>query len=155
VGSRAAAGFLRQANFRFSRVLAIDITAAKKKAETAARLGTQTPRGPETREPRLARRRHRATIFNNLLTSILGNAGIIRLSLPPGGDIDAKLEAIETGATRAGPNSAADARLRGKGRLSSRPSTSSALAEGLVPLLEVSIARKAHLRLALDHQMPA
>ena len=93
--------------------------------------------------------------FNNLLTSILGNAGIVRISLPPGNEVDGKLEAIETGATRAAELCRQMLAYAGKGRFVVEPIDASALAEGLVPLLEISIARKARLRLALDRSLPA
>jgi PAS domain S-box-containing protein len=93
--------------------------------------------------------------FNNLLTSILGNAGIARLALPAGTAVDAELAAIETGATRAAELCKQMLAYAGKGRFVVEPVDLSALTEGLVPLLEISIAKKARLRLALDRALPA
>src|SRR5688572_32668972 len=38
--------------------------------------------------------------FNNLLSSILGNASLARLGLPPGTDAEAQLKAIEAASDR-------------------------------------------------------
>ncbi len=93
--------------------------------------------------------------FNNLLTSILGNAGLARLTLPAGHAVDGQLAAIEDGATRAAELCRQMLAYAGKGRFIVEALDVSALASGLVPLLEVSIARKARLRLALDSRLPA
>ena len=93
--------------------------------------------------------------FNNLLTSILGNAGIARLALPPGAPVETQLVAIEDGATRAAELCRQMLAYAGKGRFIVEAVDVSALAEGLVPLLEISIARKARLRLDLDRSLPA
>jgi PAS domain S-box-containing protein len=93
--------------------------------------------------------------FNNLLTSILGNAGIVRLALPPGNHVDLELDAIETGATRAAELCRQMLAYAGKGRFVVEAVDLSALTEGLVPLLEISIARKAVLHLALSRDLPA
>ncbi len=93
--------------------------------------------------------------FNNLLTSILGNAGIARLALPADTAVDAELAAIETGATRAAELCKQMLAYAGKGRFVVEPVDLTALTEGLGPLLEISIARKARLRLALDRALPA
>ena len=93
--------------------------------------------------------------FNHLLTSIMGNAGIARLALAPINGIDPQLVAIEDGATRAAELCRQMLAYAGKGRFIVEAVDVSALAEGLVPLLEISIARKAKLKLALDRALPA
>lgn len=93
--------------------------------------------------------------FNNLLTSILGNAGIVRLALPAGDALDEKLVAIEDGATRAAELCRQMLAYAGQGRFIVEPVDLSALTEGLVPLLEISIERKARLTLQLARPLPA
>ncbi len=93
--------------------------------------------------------------FNNLLTGILGNANLTRLLLPPDAKVLPNLQAIETASLRAAELCRQMLAYAGKGRFVVEPLDLSALAEGLVPLLEVSIARKAALRLALNRELPA
>jgi two-component system, cell cycle sensor histidine kinase and response regulator CckA len=93
--------------------------------------------------------------FNNLLTSILGNAGIVRGALAPGHEVDGKLQAIETGANRAAELCRQMLAYAGKGRFIVEPIDISTLTEGLLALLEISVARKARLELVLDRLLPA
>ena len=93
--------------------------------------------------------------FNNLLTSIMGNAGIVRLALPAGNPLDEKLVAIEDGATRAADLCRQMLAYAGQGRFVVEAVDLSALTAGLVPLLEISIERKAALKLQLARPLPA
>jgi two-component system cell cycle sensor histidine kinase/response regulator CckA len=93
--------------------------------------------------------------FNNLLTGILGNASLARLTLPPGSQMEAQLRAIETASLRAAELCRQMLAYAGKGRFVVEPIDLGALASGLVPLLEVSVARKAVLRLIHAPGIPA
>ena len=93
--------------------------------------------------------------FNNLLTGILGNASLARIKLPPASPVDPQLAAIETASLRAAELCRQMLAYAGKGRFVVEPVDLGALAAGLVPLLEVSLARKAGLRLDLAPALPA
>ncbi|MCX6956061.1 MAG: CHASE domain-containing protein [Verrucomicrobia bacterium] len=92
--------------------------------------------------------------FNNLLTGILGNANLVRLLLPAGSAVDPQLRAIETSSLRAAELCRQMLAYAGKGRFVVEPVDLGALASNLVPLLEVSIARKAALRFDLAPSLP-
>jgi two-component system cell cycle sensor histidine kinase/response regulator CckA len=93
--------------------------------------------------------------FNNLLSSILGNANMTRLALPPGTPADAQLRAIETASLRAAELCRQMLAYAGKGRFIVEPTDLTALTEDLLPLLRISIARHATLDLRLDRDLPA
>ena len=92
--------------------------------------------------------------FNNLLTGVLGNAGLARMTLPAGSPILSHLRSIETASLRAADLCRQMLAYAGKGRFVVEPVDLGALTSDLVPLLEVSIARKARLRLDLAPQLP-
>ncbi len=92
--------------------------------------------------------------FNNLLSSILGNANMTRLALPPGTAADAQLRAIESAALRAAELCRQMLAYAGKGRFVVEPTDLTALAEDLLPLLRISIARQATLDLRLERNLP-
>ncbi len=93
--------------------------------------------------------------FNNLLTGILGNANLARLTLPAGSSVVPRLRAIETASHRAAELCRQMLAYAGKGRFVVEPVDLGQLSSGLVPLLEVSIAHKSTLRLALAPSLPA
>ncbi len=93
--------------------------------------------------------------FNNLLTGILGNASLARITLSPGGLADPQLRAIETASLRAAELCRQMLAYAGKGRFVVEPTDLNSLTEGLLPLLEISTARQATLRLALERPLPA
>lgn len=93
--------------------------------------------------------------FNNLLSSMLGNAGLARLSLPPGQEADAQLGAIEAAALRAAELCRQMLAYAGKGRFVIEATDLTVLTEDLLPLLRVSIAQKAPLKLHLARGLPA
>jgi PAS domain S-box-containing protein len=92
--------------------------------------------------------------FNNLLSAILGNASLARLTLEPGNAADAQLRAIETASLRAAELCRQMLAYAGKGRFVVERVDLSAIVEDLLPLLRVSIARSAVLRLDLMKQIP-
>ncbi len=93
--------------------------------------------------------------FNNLLSSVLGNASLARLSLPAGLEADAQLRAIEAAALRAAELCHQMLAYAGKGRFVIEPTDITVLTEDLLPLLKISIARQAALKLALARNLPA
>ncbi len=93
--------------------------------------------------------------FNNLLTGILGNANLARLTLPGNASVHSHLQAIETASLRAAELCRQMLAYAGKGRFVVEPIDLSALADGLVPLLKISVGHRAELRLELGSGLPA
>ncbi len=93
--------------------------------------------------------------FNNLLSTVLGNAELARLAVAPGHEVEAKLRAIESAAVRAAELCRQMLAYAGKGKFVVEPTDLSALGEEMVPLLKVSIAHLAGLRLELPRGIPA
>jgi PAS domain S-box-containing protein len=93
--------------------------------------------------------------FNNLLTGILGNANLARFHLPAGSSLHAHLHAIETASLRAAELCRQMLAYAGKGRFVIETINLNTLAEGLVPLLKISVSNRAELRLVLAPALPA
>lgn len=93
--------------------------------------------------------------FNNLLSSILGNATMARVTLPAGNAADAQLRAIEAASLRAAELCRQMLAYAGKGRFVVEPVNLTALVEDLLPLLKISIAHQAALKLRLARDLPA
>jgi PAS domain S-box-containing protein len=93
--------------------------------------------------------------FNNLLSSILGNATMARVTLPPNNAADAQLRAIEAASLRAAELCRQMLAYAGKGRFVVEPVSLTALTEDLLPLLRISIAHQAALKLKLARDLPA
>jgi two-component system, cell cycle sensor histidine kinase and response regulator CckA len=92
--------------------------------------------------------------FNNLLTGVLGNASLLRLALPPSDDTEPQLRAIETASLRAAELCRQMLAYAGKGRFVIEPTALSALVEGMLPLLKISIGRGVRVNLELTGQLP-
>ncbi len=92
--------------------------------------------------------------FNNLLSAVLGNASLARLTLEAGSPADPQLRAIETAALRAAELCRQMLAYAGKGQFVVERVDVSAIVEDLLPLLRVSIARSAELRLELGRELP-
>jgi len=92
--------------------------------------------------------------FNNLLTGILGNANLARLGLPAGSTLHSHLHAIESASLRAAELCRQMLAYAGKGRFVVEPVDLSALVEGLVPLLRISIGQRAELQLSPTRGLP-
>jgi two-component system cell cycle sensor histidine kinase/response regulator CckA len=92
--------------------------------------------------------------FNNLLSTVLGNAELARLTLAPGHEGEGKLRGIESAAVRAADLCRQMLAYAGKGRLVVEPTDLSTLTEDMVPLLNISVARLAGLRLDLPRGIP-
>jgi len=93
--------------------------------------------------------------FNNLLSTILGNASMARLSLKPDSGVDEQLRAIEGASLRAAELCRQMLAYAGKGRFIVEPADLSLLVEDLLPLLKISIAHQASLKLDLPRGLPA
>ncbi len=93
--------------------------------------------------------------FNNLLTGILGNANLARVTLPASAGVDSQLRGIEAAALRAAELCRQMLAYAGQGRFIIEPADLSALVGGMLPLLELSIGREIHLRLALAPGLPS
>lgn len=93
--------------------------------------------------------------FNNLLSSILGNASMARLALKPDSGVDEQLRAIESASLRAAELCRQMLAYAGKGRFVVEPADLSMLVEDLLPLLRISIAHQAALKLDLPRGLPA
>ncbi len=92
--------------------------------------------------------------FNNLLSTVLGNAELARLELPSEHVMASKLRAIESASVRASELCRQMLAYAGKGRLVVEPIDLSVLTEDLLPLLKISIAHLAGLRLELGRGLP-
>jgi PAS domain S-box-containing protein len=88
--------------------------------------------------------------FNNILSSILGNASIVRMTLPPGNAVDRELQAIEAAALRAAELCRQMLAYAGQGRFVVEPTDLSMLTEEMLPLLKISIAHQTTFRLELQ-----
>ncbi|NBV25310.1 MAG: PAS domain S-box protein [Proteobacteria bacterium] len=93
--------------------------------------------------------------FNNLLTSILGNASLARLDLPPHSPADQSLERIETASLRAADLCKQMLAYAGKGRLVVQPVNLTRLVQETAHLLQVSISKRAVLKFDLAQNLPA
>ena len=94
--------------------------------------------------------------FNNLLTGILGNASLARLDLPPGhANVRASLDNLEQATVRAADLCKQMLAYAGKGRFVIESLNLSRLVKETADLLEVSLQRKAILKLELADGLPA
>ncbi|WP_414663895.1 CHASE domain-containing protein [Horticoccus sp. 23ND18S-11] len=92
--------------------------------------------------------------FNNLLSSILGNATMARLSLTPDSPVEGQLRSIESASLRAAELCRQMLAYAGKGRFVVEPTDLTELTDDLLPLLKISIAHQATLRLDLVRGLP-
>lgn len=93
--------------------------------------------------------------FNNILMAIIGNAEMARKSLTPGTPGGENLQQIEQAAFRAADLARQMLAFSGKGKFFIERLDLSRLVEELLPILEVSISKKAVLRLNLSRHLPA
>ena len=151
--SRGAGIYEADGQLRSFEGLAIDITAQKSAEHERIALERKLLEGQKLESLGLLAGGI-AHDFNNLLTGILGNASLTRIMLAKAAPVDAHLRAIETASLRAAELCRQMLAYAGKGRFVVEPVDLSELAAGLVPLLDVSIARKATLRLAVAPVLP-
>jgi PAS domain S-box-containing protein len=92
--------------------------------------------------------------FNNLLTSILGNASIANLSLPPGSDAYNCVDQIVTTSMRTADLCKQMLAYSGRGRFVVQRLDLSELVEQTTQMLQISISKKAALRFHLEKGLP-
>jgi PAS domain S-box-containing protein len=92
--------------------------------------------------------------FNNLLTGILGNASLARMELPPESVLHAYLEQIENSSQRAADLCKQMLAYSGKGRFVIQRIDLSGLVKETLHLLQLSITKKAVLKLDLGENLP-
>jgi PAS domain S-box-containing protein len=93
--------------------------------------------------------------FNNLLVSILGNAGLALMELPPGSPVRPTVKNIEAGALRAADLTRQMLAYSGKGKFLIQAVNLSLLVEEMAHLLEISISKKATFRTRLENNLPS
>jgi PAS domain S-box-containing protein len=134
--------------------LAIDITAQKQAESARLELERKLLEGQKLESLGLLAGGI-AHDFNNLLSTILGNASMARLALKPDSGVDDQLRAIEGASLRAAELCRQMLAYAGKGRFVVEPADLSLLVEDLLPLLKISIAHQAALKLELPRGLPA
>ncbi len=134
--------------------LAIDITAQKRAEAARLELERKLLEGQKLESLGLLAGGI-AHDFNNLLSSILGNASMARLALPPDSGLDEQMRAIESASLRAAELCRQMLAYAGKGRFVVEPADLGMLVEDLLPLLKISVAHQAALRLRLPRGLPA
>ena len=92
--------------------------------------------------------------FNNMLTTILGNASLALSKLDSESPLHRLLQRIEEGALRASELTNQLLAYSGKGRFLVEPVRLNGLASEMVGLLEISVSKKAALRLELAEDDP-
>jgi PAS domain S-box-containing protein len=92
--------------------------------------------------------------FNNLLTGILGNASLARMELPAESALHSYLQQIEVSSQRAAELCKQMLAYSGKGRFVIQSIDVSALVRETVHLLQLSISKKAVLKLQLAEKLP-
>jgi PAS domain S-box-containing protein len=92
--------------------------------------------------------------FNNLLTGILGNASLARMELPIESQLHSYLEQIELSSQRAADLCKQMLAYSGKGRFIIQRVDLSALVKETLHLLQISISKKAVLKLQLAEELP-
>jgi signal transduction histidine kinase len=93
--------------------------------------------------------------FNNILMAIIGNADLALLHIEKGSPALENLQRIGQAAARAADLTKQMLAYSGQGRFVVESLDLNLLLEKMLPLLEVSISKKAALRLNLHHPLPA
>jgi PAS domain S-box-containing protein len=92
--------------------------------------------------------------FNNLLTSILGNASIAAMDLPPGSPVNECIEQITEASMRAADLCKQMLAYSGRGRFIVQKLDLGQLVEQTAQMLQISISKKAVLRFRLEKGLP-
>jgi len=92
--------------------------------------------------------------FNNILTAIIGNADLALMRLNPESPVIENLKRIEKAAVRAADLAKQMLAYSGKGKFVIESIDMNRLVEEMLHMLEVSISKKAVLRLNLHHPLP-
>jgi PAS domain S-box-containing protein len=93
--------------------------------------------------------------FNNLLTAILGNASLMRMEDATPSDRERYVAQIESASSRAADLCRQMLAYAGRGHVSVQRLDMNAVVEDTLPLLQISISKKAHLKLDLASRVPA
>ena len=93
--------------------------------------------------------------FNNFLTGILGNAGMVLRKLPEDSECRVLVEEIEMAAQHAAALSNQMLAYTDRAAAVSQPFDLKSLIEEMAPLLRISVSKKAALRLELADGLPA
>ena len=93
--------------------------------------------------------------FNNLLTSVLGNASMAVMEVPPGSHVQICLEQITEAALRAADLCKQMLAYSGRGRFVVQALDLGQLVEQTAQMLQISISKKAVLRFRLEKDMPS
>ena len=93
--------------------------------------------------------------FNNFLTGILGNAGMVLRKLPDDSECRPLVEEIERAAQHAAALSNQMLAYTGRTAAVRQPFDLKSLIEEMAPLLRISVSKKAALRLELADSLPA
>jgi PAS domain S-box-containing protein len=92
--------------------------------------------------------------FNNILMTVIGNAGLGLMRLPPESPATENLRQIEIAASRAADLAKQMLAYSGKGRFVVEPIDVNRLVEEMAHMLQVSISKSAILRFNLTHPLP-
>ena len=92
--------------------------------------------------------------FNNLLTSILGNASLARMDLPPNSRADYSLQQVEATSLRAAELCKQMLAYAGKGRFVVQTQDLSHLIKDIIQLIRISLSKKASIELELAPDLP-
>jgi two-component system, cell cycle sensor histidine kinase and response regulator CckA len=92
--------------------------------------------------------------YNNLLTSVLGNADLALQDLPPGSPSAENIKAIEVAARRAAEISQQMLAYSGRGRFVVGPLDLSHLVRDMMRMLELSVSKKTVLRVDVAEGLP-
>ena len=92
--------------------------------------------------------------FNNLLTSILGNANLASLSVPPGSEASVCLEQIDEASMRAADLCKQMLAYSGRGRFVVQKLDLGEIVEQTAQMLQISISKKCVLRFRLEKGIP-
>jgi two-component system, cell cycle sensor histidine kinase and response regulator CckA len=92
--------------------------------------------------------------FNNLLTSILGNADLALHDLPPGSTAIESIRAVEAASQRAAEISRQMLAYSGRGRFVVEPVVLSRLVREMGRMIELAVSKRTRLRMALAEDLP-
>ncbi|HWA09368.1 MAG TPA: CHASE domain-containing protein [Opitutaceae bacterium] len=150
---RGAGVFAEDGRLMFIEGLAVDITARKQAEAEKIALERKLLEGQKL-ESLGVLAGGIAHDFNNLLTTIMGNASLARLDLPEASPLQKNLRQIETTSLRAAELCQQMLAYSGRGRFVVERVDLGSLVEGTVPLLNLSVGRRATFRLDLAAGLP-
>ena len=93
--------------------------------------------------------------FNNLLTAIMGNLNLAQMNLPEAAPVQPYLDAVERTVLKASDLTKQMLAYSGKGRFVVKAQDLNVIVKEMLHLLQVSISKKADLRIELQEGLPA